>query len=92
MADGRAARPAMSDAALKSIYLPRKWRATRKAVTKKPRRIMPRHRPDNPPPIHAAPIRPMNRMTAEMWKDYRIFKAAGLLNEWRRKWAAYLLT
>ena len=23
-------------------------------------------------------------------KDYRIFKAAGLLNEWRRKWAAYL--
>jgi hypothetical protein len=28
-------------------------------------------------------------MTAEMWEDYRIFKAAGLLKEWRRKWAAY---
>jgi hypothetical protein len=32
----------------------------------------------------------MDRMTAEMWKDYRMFKAAVLLNEWRRKWAAYL--
>jgi hypothetical protein len=29
-------------------------------------------------------------MTAEMWEDYRIFKAAGLLHEWRKKWAAYL--
>jgi hypothetical protein len=30
-------------------------------------------------------------MNAEMWADYRVFKAAGLLSEWRRKWAAYLL-
>jgi len=28
--------------------------------------------------------------TAEMWEDYRIFKAAVLLSEWRKKWAAYL--
>lgn len=35
-------------------------------------------------------IRPINRMTAEMWEDYIIFKAAELLSEWRRKWAAYL--
>jgi hypothetical protein len=25
-----------------------------------------------------------------MPKDYEIFKAAGMLHEWRRKWAAYL--
>jgi hypothetical protein len=25
-----------------------------------------------------------------MWEDYRAFKAAGLLKEWRRKWAAYM--
>lgn len=37
------------------------------------------------------PIRPIS-MTAEMAKDYRIFKAAGLLSKWRRKWAAYLPT
>jgi len=35
------------------------------------------------------PIRPINRFTDEMWEDYRIFKTAGLLKEWRRKWAAY---
>jgi hypothetical protein len=29
-------------------------------------------------------------LTAEMWADYMAFKAAGLLNEWHRKWAAYL--
>jgi hypothetical protein len=29
-------------------------------------------------------------MNAEMARDYRIFKAAGLLHEWRIKWAAYL--
>jgi hypothetical protein len=29
-------------------------------------------------------------MDAEIWKDYRAFKAARVLNEWRRKWAAYL--
>lgn len=26
----------------------------------------------------------------EMWRDYRIFKAAGLLSEWRKKWGAIL--
>ncbi len=31
-----------------------------------------------------------HHMTAEMWKDYKIFKAAGLLKEWREKWAGYL--
>ncbi len=36
------------------------------------------------------PSLPINRLTAEMWADYRAFKAAGLLSEWRRKWAAYL--
>jgi len=23
---------------------------------------------------------------AEMWRDYRVFKAAGLFKEWRKKW------
>jgi hypothetical protein len=29
-------------------------------------------------------------MNAKMAKDYRAFKAVGLLHEWRKKWAAYL--
>jgi len=29
----------------------------------------------------------LNRLIAEMQVDYRAFKAAGLLKEWRRKWA-----
>jgi hypothetical protein len=33
------------------------------------------------PPIHAKPLKPINRLTAEMWKDYRVFKAAGILHE-----------
>jgi hypothetical protein len=33
-------------------------------------------------------LTPIGRMTAEMWEDYRVFKAAGLLKEWCRKWAA----
>ena len=51
---------------------------------------MPRHRHQAPSSINVQPFRSINRMTAEMWEDYRIFKAAGLLHEWRRKWAAYL--
>ena len=43
----------------------------------------------HPQPIQPKLVRPGN-MPAEMAKDYRIFKAAGLLAEWRRKWAAYL--
>lgn len=35
------------------------------------------------------PIRPRSA-TAEMWEDYRVFKAAGLLHKWREKWAGYL--
>jgi hypothetical protein len=42
------------------------------------------------PLIHSQPIRAIARITAEIWKDYRVFKAAGLLDEWRKKWAAYL--
>jgi len=42
------------------------------------------------PSIRGKPIRPIDSLTAEMWEDYRIFKGAGLLSEWRRKWAAYL--
>jgi len=57
---------------------------------KKPRRIMMRRKLYAPPPIHAKPIRPINRITVEMCKDYRAFKAAGTLRAWRRKWAAYL--
>ena len=26
-----------------------------------------------------------------MWDEYRTFKAAGLLAEWRRRWACYLV-
>jgi hypothetical protein len=36
------------------------------------------------------PVISVASMSAEMAEDYRIFKAAGLLSEWRRKWAAYL--
>lgn len=36
------------------------------------------------------PVRPRSA-TTEMWEDYRIFKAAGLLQKWREKWAGYLL-
>lgn len=35
-------------------------------------------------------FRPWQPDIAEMWKDYRVFKAAGLLSEWRKKWAYYL--
>jgi hypothetical protein len=31
---------------------------------------------------HVKPVRPINRLTAEIWKDYRILKAAGMLQEW----------
>jgi len=41
------------------------------------------------PSVNIEPIRPAN-LTAEMWEDYRIFKAEHLLHEWRKKWAAYL--
>jgi hypothetical protein len=51
---------------------------------------MARHRHHVPPPLLVRAFRPMNRLTAEMWKDYRAFKAAGMLSEWRKKWAAYL--
>jgi hypothetical protein len=29
--------------------------------------------------VHAKPVRPINHLTAEIWEDYRVFKAAGLL-------------
>lgn len=32
----------------------------------------------------------MSREDAEMWRDYRIFKIAGLLHEWSRLYAARL--
>jgi hypothetical protein len=38
----------------------------------------------------AAPMRPGGPEPGELWEDYRAFKAAGLLSEWRRKWRAYL--
>lgn len=37
------------------------------------------------------PIRPVSDL-AEMWEDYHVFKSAGMLQAWRRKWAAYLPT
>jgi len=78
-------------AAASRITAPRvHWVNVRKAVLKKPRRIMARRKHQVPPAIRAKPLSPINRMTAEMWEDYRIFKGAGLLSEWRRKWAAYL--
>lgn len=36
------------------------------------------------------PIWPRSAI-AEMWEDYRAFKAAGLLHKWREKWAGYLV-
>ena len=66
------------------------WPAANKAITRKPRRIVPRHKHHAPPPIHAKPLRPLDRISAEMWEDYRTFKAAGMLRELHRKWAAYL--
>jgi hypothetical protein len=38
------------------------------------------------------PVISVAGMSAEMAADYRIFKAAGLLSEWRIKWAAHLPT
>ena len=32
----------------------------------------------------------MSKEDAEMWRAYRIFKAAGLLHQWRRIYAARL--
>jgi hypothetical protein len=52
---------------------------------------MARHKHQAAQPIQAKPVRPIS-MNAEMAKDYRIFRAAGLLHEWRIKWAAYLPT
>jgi len=40
--------------------------------------------------VPLTPFRPWQTDIAEMWKDYRVFKAAGLLSEWRKKWAYYL--
>jgi|GEM_PF-3397699 len=48
------------------------------------------HRCHAPQPIHKQPARPINIMHAEMANDYRAFKAAGLLHEWRMKYVAYL--
>jgi len=50
------------------------------------RRIMAQ---ESKPPLNPELIRPRSE-TAEMWKEYRIFKAAGLLAEWRKRWAWYL--
>ncbi len=33
-------------------------------------------------PVCAKPPRPLNRLTVEVWEDYRIFKAAGMLHAW----------
>ena len=44
---------------------------------------------DPPPQDEIQPLPPLSDI-AEMWEDYQIFKAACLLREWRRKWAAYL--
>ena len=60
-------------------------------VFRKPaRRIMARRKRYDPPPIHAAPIRPVDRMSAEMWADYWAYRSAGMLHVWRQKWAAHL--
>lgn len=68
------------------------WPAAHKAITtRKPRQVIPAPRKRcSPQPISMQPVRPKNNVTAEMWEDYRLFKAAGLLAEWRNKWAAYL--
>lgn len=50
---------------------------------------MPRHK-HNALTMILTPTRPIIRMTAEIWEDYKVFKAAGLLKEWLKKWAAYL--
>jgi hypothetical protein len=77
--------------AARRITAPRiHWKEARKAITKKPRRIMARHRLQRPPSIRARPFRRIDPISAEMWEDYRIFKGAGLLSEWRRKWVEYL--
>ncbi|HBM90461.1 MAG TPA: hypothetical protein DD400_01075 [Rhodospirillaceae bacterium] len=45
---------------------------------------------DPPPSLDAEPSRPIPSDIAEMWEDYHVFKAAGMLQAWCRKWAAYL--
>jgi len=58
-----------------------------KETSSTPRRIMAQE--SAPPPLNPEPIRPRSE-TAEMMMEYRIFKGAGLLSEWRKRWAWYL--
>jgi hypothetical protein len=44
---------------------------------------------DRPDP-RSLPVVPIRKIDP-MWEEYRIFKAAGLLVEWRRRWAYYLV-
>ena len=37
-----------------------------------------------------APTTAPQSMDGEMWEDYRVFKAAGMLAAWRAKWGANL--
>jgi hypothetical protein len=41
-------------------------------------------------PARVRPNKQKDSMSAEMWEDCRLFKAAGLLHEWLKKRAAYL--
>jgi hypothetical protein len=71
------------------------WPATRKDFAKKPGRMMKRPSHYVSPALanaggHVKPLRPIKSLRAEMWEDYRAFKAAGMLAAWRKKWAAYL--
>jgi hypothetical protein len=41
--------------------------------------------------IRPSPALPAPQSTdGEMWEDYRVFKAAGMLAAWRMKWGAHL--
>lgn len=56
--------------------------ATHRPITKKARRVILRKtRPRKQSPLPWRLPKPQS-MDARMWEDYRIFKAAGLLNVW----------
>jgi len=65
--------------------------AARAAYAGKRRRLVKAKRPvGKKEAARPAPATTPRSMDGEMWEDYRVFKAAGLLAEWRRKWQANL--
>ena len=64
--------------------------AARAAYAGKPRRLVKARRTVGKEAVRPAPAPAPQSTDGEMWEDYRVFKAAGLLAAWRMKWGAHL--